>query len=73
MKEIQEHLSKLEKGFSNFKKYLCQDDFEQRNIRDVRNLFARVALNETAFNQLIDEDYYRPIKTKSAFNGNYIK
>ena len=73
MKEIQEHLSKLEKGFSNFKKYLCQDDFERRNIRDVRNLFARVALNETAFNQLIDEDYYRPIKTKSAFNGNYIK
>ena len=73
MNEIQEHLSKLEKGFSNFKKYLCQDDFERRNIRDVRNLFARVALNETAFNQLIDEDYYRPIKTKSAFNGNYIK
>ena len=73
MKEIQEHLSKFEKGFSNFKKYLCQDDFERRNIRDVRNLFARVALNETAFNQLIDEDYYRPIKTKSAFNGNYIK
>ena len=73
MKEIQEHLSKLEKRFSNFRKYLCQDDFEHRNIRDVRNLFARVALNETAFNQLIDEDYYRPIKTKSAFNGNYIK
>ena len=73
MKEIQEHLSKLEKRFSNFKKHLCQDDFEHRNIRDVRNLFARVALNETAFNQLIDEDYYRPIKTKNAFNGNYIK
>ena len=72
MKEIQEHLSKLEKRFSNFKN-LCQDDFEHRNIRDVRNLFARVALNETAFNQLIDEDYYRPIKTKNAFNGNYIK
>ena len=25
------------------------------------------------FNQSIDEDYYKPIKTKSAFNGNYIE
>ena len=33
-------------------------------IRDIRNLF-----NEIAFN----EDYYKPIKTKSAFNGNYVK
>ena len=30
-----------------------------RNIRDIRNL-----LNS------IDENYYRPIRTKSAFNGN---
>ena len=25
------------------------------------------------FNQSIDKDYYKPIKTNSAFNGNYIK
>ena len=25
------------------------------------------------FNQSIDEDYYKPIRTKSAFNGNYIE
>ena len=30
----------------------------------MRNLF-----NEIAFN----EDYYKPVKTKSSFNGNYIK
>ena len=35
-------------------------EIKYKGIRDVRNLF----------NQLIDEDYYRPIKTKSAFNGN---
>ena len=30
-------------------------------IRDTRNLF----------NHSTDKDYYKPIKTKSAFNGNY--
>ena len=33
-------------------------------MRYVGNLF-----NEIAFN----EDYYKPMKTKSAFNGNYTK
>ena len=33
------------------------------NTRDIRNLF----------NLSIDEDYYRPIGTKSAFNGNCIE
>ena len=47
---------------SNFKNYSYQDDFKHRNIRDIRNLF-----NE------IDEDYYRPIRTKNAFNGNYFE
>ena len=32
-------------------------------IRDVGNLF----------NHSTDKDYFKPIKTKSAFNGNYIK
>ena len=31
------------------------------------NLFNKAALNK------IDKDYYNPIKTKSAFNGNYIE
>ena len=33
----------------------------------MRNLFNGVALNG------IDENYYKPIRTKSAFNGNYIE
>ena len=32
-----------------------------------------MAVNEIAFNQWIDEDYYRSIRTKSAFNDNYIE
>ena len=68
IKEIEENLFELEKSLSNFKKYDPQDDFEHKNLRDVGSLF-----NEISFNQSIDEDYYEPIKVKSAFNGNYIE
>ena len=61
MKEIEKNLFELEKSLSNFKKYRPQDDFEHKSLRDIRNLF----------NQSIDEDYYKPIRTKSTFNGNY--
>ena len=33
-----------------------------QGIRDMGNLFGEV-----------DEDYYKPIKTNSVFNGNYIE
>ena len=71
--KIKETLFKLEESFSSFKKYRFQDDFKYRNIGDLRNLFNGVALNKIAFNQSIDENYYKPVRTKSAFNGNYIK
>ena len=45
------------------KAYHDYGDIEQRGIRVVRNLF----------NLSIDEDYYKPIRTNSAFNGNYIE
>ena len=67
IKEIKESLFTLEERLSNFKKYCFQDDFKYRNIGDIRNLFNGVALNG------IDENYYKPIRTKSAFNGNYIE
>ena len=35
---------------------------EYKGIRDIKNLFDKFV-----------EDYYRPIKTKNAFNGNYIE
>ena len=63
IKEIEENLLELEKKFSRLKKYRDYDDAEYKGIRDIWNLF----------NQSIDKDYYKPIKTNSTFNGNYIK
>ena len=63
IKEIGKNLFKLEESLSKPKKYHDYDDAEYIGIRDIGNLFA----------QSIDEDYYKPIKTKSAFNGNYIE
>ena len=65
MKEIENNLNELEESLS---KYCDYDDPEYRGIRDVGNLF-----NGIAFSQSSDKDYYKSIKTKSAFNGNYIK
>ena len=63
-------LFELEKSLSRFRKHKNHDydDLEYREIRDVGNLF-----NEVAFNQSIDEDYYKPIKPKSSFHGNCIE
>ena len=47
---------------SRLKKYYDYDDIEQKVTRDVANLF----------NILIDENYYKPIKTNSAFNNSYV-
>ena len=41
--------------------YYDHDDDKYYGIRDIENLFGE-----------IDEDYYKPIKTVIAFNGNYI-
>ena len=57
-KEIEKNLFELEESLSRLKKYHDYDDAEYKGIRDVGNLF----------NQSTDEDYYKPIKTKSTFN-----
>ena len=63
-KQIEKNLFELEESLSKLKKYHYYDDAaEYKGIRHVRNLFK----------QSIDEDYCKPIKTKSAFNGNYIE
>ena len=69
-KEIEKSLFKLEEHLSNFKKYRFQDDFEHKNLRDAGNLF-----NEIAFNQSIDKDYYKLIKTADSFDNknNYME
>ena len=48
---------------SKSKKYYDYDDIEFRGIRNVRDLF------DLSF----DEDYYKPIIAKSAFDGSYIQ
>ena len=63
IKETEQNLIELEESLFKLNKYYDYDDIEYKGIRDVENLF----------NQSTDEDYYKPIKTKSAFNGNYIE
>ena len=68
IKEIEQNLIELEESLFKLNKYYDYDDIEYKGIRDVANLF-----NGVAFNQSTGEDYYKPIKTQSAFNGNYIE
>ena len=64
-------LKKTEKFFKNLRKYLGtikkhhshnSDDPDYEGIRSIEDLFNK-----------IDEVYYKPVKTKRAFNDNYIK
>ena len=62
IKKTEKNLVELEKSLYNLKKYRHYDDIKYYGIRDIGNLLVEA-----------DEDYYKPIKTKSAFNGNYIE
>ena len=58
LKELKEEdLNRLEKH-----QYHDNDDLDYKGIRQIENLFDE-----------INEDYYKPIKTKGAFNNNYIE
>ena len=61
IKEIEKNLTELEENLSKTKKYYDYDDIEYRGIRNVRDLP----------DLSIDEDYYKPIIVRGAFNGNY--
>ena len=63
MKEIERNLTELEENLSKTKKYYDYDDIKYNGIRDVKDLF----------DLSIDEDYYKPIITKSDFNNKYIQ
>ena len=63
IKEIERNLTELEENLSKTEKYYDCDDIEHNGIRDVKDLF------DLSF----DEDYYKPIITKGAFNNNYIQ
>ena len=62
IKKTEKNLVELEKSLYNLKKYHDYDDIKYYGTRDIGNLFGEV-----------DEDYYKPIRTKSAFNGYYIE
>ena len=63
VKEIERNLTELEKNLSKTKKCYHYDDIEYRGIKNVRDLF----------DLSIDEDCYKPIMTKSAFDDSYIQ
>ena len=63
MEEIEKNLDELERNLSKTEKYYDYDDAEYRGIKDVKDLF----------DLSIDEDSYKPIITKIAFNNNYIQ
>ena len=63
MKKIEKNLDELERNLSKTKTYYDNDNSECKGTRSVRNLF----------DLSINEDYYKPIITNSAFNNNYIQ
>ena len=63
LKRLKETFLNQKKVFFKLKKYYDYDDIKYKAIRDVRNLF----------DLSIDKDYYKPIRTNSAFNNNYIE
>ena len=65
IKEIEKNLFELEESLSKLKKYYGYDDAKYKGMRDVGNLF----------NQSVDKDYYKPIKTNNDFDNrnNYIE
>ena len=60
---MKRNLTELEENLSKTKKYFDYDDIECNGIKDVKDLF----------DLSIDEDYYKPVITKGAFNNNYIQ
>ena len=63
IKKIDRNLTELEENLSKTKKYYNYDDTEYKGIRNIRDVF----------DLSIDKNYYKPILTRGAFNGNYIQ
>ena len=56
-KKLKENLNRLERY-----QYNNNEDLDYKGIRQIENLFDK-----------IDEDYYKPIRTKGAFNDDYVE
>ena len=57
------YLDELDKKILKLDKYHYYDDFEDKGIKNVHNLFKLS----------IGKDYYKPILVKSGYNNNYIQ
>ena len=68
----EENLIELEESLSSLKKYYDYDDTNYRGLKDKGTLFNGNLFNGVVLNE-IDEDCYKPTKTKSVFTGNYIE
>ena len=60
--EIEKNLHELEENRFKPEKYYDYDNTEYKGVRDVKGFF----------DLSVDENYYKPIITNSAFNNNYI-
>ena len=65
LQKAEEFLKKLKEDLSRLEKYQYNDNEDQdyNGIREIEKLF----------NKTNEEDYCKPIKTKSALNDNYIE
>ena len=63
VKEIERNLTELQKNLSKTKLYYHYDDIVYKGITNIRDLFDLP----------LDEDYYKPIIVKGAFNSSYIQ
>ena len=61
--KIKKYLAKVEKNLDRLKKYCDYDDHNYRGIRDIENWF----------DEIDDDDYYKPIKINGVFNDNHIE
>ena len=57
------YLDELGKKKIKLDKYQDHDDYEYKGIKNIKNLFKLS----------IDKDYYKPVLTKSGYNGNYVQ
>ena len=65
IKETKKNILELAKSLDNLKNYYDYDDNKYQRIEVMGSLFDKI--------DEVDEDYSKLIKTKSAFNGNYIE
>ena len=63
-KKVEESLNKTKENINRLEQYRYHDndDVDYKGISDLEILFDE-----------INRDYYKPIKTKGAFNNNYIE